>query len=593
MCLLKLYRNAIVKALMKHHSGFTVIELLIVIVVIAILATISTLAFSSIQRDQRDSSRDAQVQAIADSLESYYEKHGEYPSPALITAPDNTAIAVSQVLGIKTDLLLLPRASEDSGNSLISSDEPSPTEVAYVAKSALNDTSCQSSTTGGCDQFVLRYQNEINESIKEIKSRKSGRYVDPNIPPETPTLTANQSSTSLLAISSYPECQQDGDARFSFRQKSSAQPTWSAWSGWGSSNRLSRTGNVDSVVYTFQVMTRCEDGVIVTASSQPSNEASVTYGAPLVSPSVPVVVIGLSGANVQASVSATCSIGTLEYQLRSRTNGSAWTNPAWTTNASWVVATAAQGVKYEASAFARCVRPGSTGPQSALGSSSAYIHPISTPGKPTVTASTSGDTTTWSWPAISCPAGTTTRYQIQSIADWNYDSGWTGPYAGMVSQGWGTASQGYEYKKNVRAHCYNVNTTSAWGAAGTAAYIRPVTAPGGATNFVHKLINNRTGSEATWTPPTCGPGASPNHRSITYVGNGMVWPATGKEGWNLPWPAPGFYTHQAGVNYRLMDGGVAKPGSKLQFQVQYICKNMTTSRQSAYGPIVTSPMFTL
>ena len=62
------------------RSGFTIVELLIVIVVIAILAAISVVAYNGIQ----DRARDAQIAAAADAykkaLEMYFVDYGDYPS---------------------------------------------------------------------------------------------------------------------------------------------------------------------------------------------------------------------------------------------------------------------------------------------------------------------------------------------------------------------------------------------------------------------------------------------------------------------------------------------------------------------------------
>lgn len=60
-------------------SGFTIVELLIVIVVIAILATISIIAYSGIQQRARDSQRMADLVAIGKAVELYRAINGSYP----------------------------------------------------------------------------------------------------------------------------------------------------------------------------------------------------------------------------------------------------------------------------------------------------------------------------------------------------------------------------------------------------------------------------------------------------------------------------------------------------------------------------------
>ena len=64
----------------KKLSGFTIVELLIVIVVIAILATISIVAYNGVQARARDAQRQQDVKTIAKALEMYYIDNGKYPT---------------------------------------------------------------------------------------------------------------------------------------------------------------------------------------------------------------------------------------------------------------------------------------------------------------------------------------------------------------------------------------------------------------------------------------------------------------------------------------------------------------------------------
>ena len=63
----------------KTTSGFTIVELLIVIVVIAILAAISVVAYTGVQARAKDSARIAKVNDIAKALELYKIDEGQYP----------------------------------------------------------------------------------------------------------------------------------------------------------------------------------------------------------------------------------------------------------------------------------------------------------------------------------------------------------------------------------------------------------------------------------------------------------------------------------------------------------------------------------
>jgi len=64
----------------KSVSGFTIVELLIVVVVIAILAAISIVAYTGIQNRAQDTRRLSDMRAIATALEQYKVDNGRYPA---------------------------------------------------------------------------------------------------------------------------------------------------------------------------------------------------------------------------------------------------------------------------------------------------------------------------------------------------------------------------------------------------------------------------------------------------------------------------------------------------------------------------------
>ena len=68
--------------LRKKNTGFTIVELLIVIVVIAILAAISVVAYQGVQGRANDSVRRQDIASIRKALELYKADHGRYPDPA-------------------------------------------------------------------------------------------------------------------------------------------------------------------------------------------------------------------------------------------------------------------------------------------------------------------------------------------------------------------------------------------------------------------------------------------------------------------------------------------------------------------------------
>jgi general secretion pathway protein G len=77
---------------MKHRqSGFTLIELMIVISIIAVLATLGVTNFSAATRRARDSVRKSDVSAISQALVLRRSDHGSYP-------PQNAAGAMTDAV---------------------------------------------------------------------------------------------------------------------------------------------------------------------------------------------------------------------------------------------------------------------------------------------------------------------------------------------------------------------------------------------------------------------------------------------------------------------------------------------------------------
>jgi prepilin-type N-terminal cleavage/methylation domain-containing protein len=69
-------------SLKRKQSGFTIVELLIVIVVIGILAALVVTTFSGIQRKARNTERETDVKAIHGQLEAYFASNNAYPALA-------------------------------------------------------------------------------------------------------------------------------------------------------------------------------------------------------------------------------------------------------------------------------------------------------------------------------------------------------------------------------------------------------------------------------------------------------------------------------------------------------------------------------
>lgn len=98
----------------RAESGFTLVELLIVIVVIAILAAIVINTFAGVQAKARDTERQTDMKAVASQLEVYYTNNGGYPSEAVMAGTP-----VASLQGLSPDAIVNPQAPSTETNSII------------------------------------------------------------------------------------------------------------------------------------------------------------------------------------------------------------------------------------------------------------------------------------------------------------------------------------------------------------------------------------------------------------------------------------------------------------------------------------------
>lgn len=125
-------------SLKQRQSGFTIVELLIVIVIIGILATLVIVTFSGVQQRARDAERKTDINAIASQLEAVYAKNGAYP-----TLTDVNDAAWRSANEFRIDLKAFADPKNAGSQTLVG------TAGANVYAYAPTPTSCTSSTCSG------------------------------------------------------------------------------------------------------------------------------------------------------------------------------------------------------------------------------------------------------------------------------------------------------------------------------------------------------------------------------------------------------------------------------------------------------------
>jgi type II secretory pathway pseudopilin PulG len=567
-----MYYNWVVK---KNTSAFTIVELLVVIVVIGVLTAIGIMTYSNIQANARDHQRLSKVTVIAEALEKYYDKNGEYPSCNAMSALP-AVISSTTLVGIDKTALTVPTAQAGT-NSILPSCSDLPNGADNISYIGDGSATCM---TQDCMQWTIKYRQETTGNTLTISSRRR-------------VSVATLDSISNLSVSyiDFAQINLSWGAINNATSYTVQRATNNAFSNGLvqsniANNTFSTAGLSSGTAYFFRVMPNSSVG-----SGSWSNVTSAITS----QLSSPVTSVTSSGGNILATVSPlSCPNGeTIQYGLRSRTNYGTWGSySAWSTSntASQV---ASQGVEYSYQAQARCYSTTSTSP-TFTGAEGAYVYPISTiPATPSVVAVTSGGNTTYSWSAAACPAGTSAYYQYQYIIDYSggYYSGWYS--TGSPSVTLSTYSEGYQYTVQAEAQCYTSYYTGSFSGVGQASYIRPVQSP---TNVSQTMSRQDSNSLAFTASATCTNGAYMFLRTggiDVYLPSGWTWNGT-SGGWYSdahPGWATGAWAYY-GNPYTAVVGGANVSGLIYYMRDEFSCQNYTTGRMSpSTGSIQVGPLY--
>lgn len=149
----------------KSKSGFTVVEIMIVVIVIAILASIVIISYSQIQARSRDARRKTDISNLIKALELYYDDNGAYPTVTSSDGSPGASWYSSDVAGwsaFKTTMAsTIDSFPVDPRNSV--GDVTSSTSINNYAYYANTSNSCNASV-GQMYIIVYRYETAPKES---------------------------------------------------------------------------------------------------------------------------------------------------------------------------------------------------------------------------------------------------------------------------------------------------------------------------------------------------------------------------------------------------------------------------------------------
>lgn len=459
--------------------GYTLVELLIVIVIIGILTTIAFVGFGKIQADARDKERHSNATIIAEALEKYYDKNGEYPSVPSVT--DTSISNVKTKLGIvDSDVLVMPKSPNVTVNS-ITKDEKAVDKLAYNGESNTSENDqCQNNASGGCDEFTLEWINENGEE-GQIVSRHSDRDAAGTLsPPKDPIIDVAFTGGNIVGTVTFdmtnglPVCT-IGTVGYKIISSTTAISNldWSTVS-WQTTNTKSISSPVSGTEYFFYAIARCSSGASGEAINNNVAEDSLYY-------SLTTMTAAWSGTSAVGTITSSappiCGAGLtakyfIEYKIDTVAAAGTWTTGQnWTTTSSYTIANAntSNPRTFNFRGQIRCDNGGTPGTPSGV-TNTDFV--ISAPAAPVLSNSSDTSTTTWTWPDVACPVGTTIIYKGTWTGNYNAYPAMTSTIASGKQQT--STSPGFTYGLRATASCGVPSTKILSSTSNDSTYLRKI-----------------------------------------------------------------------------------------------------------------------
>lgn len=146
----------------RNQSGFTVIELVVVIIILCILGTLVALAYSGVQANNRDKERQADIETLQSQLELYYAVHDKYPSLAEINNPSWRA---EQMKNLSDDTLRDPQWSASGECAAEGKPTLGTSKDCYTYEVTGTEGAPCDNTTARCTQYTVTAMLEDGQTF--------------------------------------------------------------------------------------------------------------------------------------------------------------------------------------------------------------------------------------------------------------------------------------------------------------------------------------------------------------------------------------------------------------------------------------------
>jgi len=356
----------------KTTSGFTIVEVLVVVAIIGVLTTVGFVSYGSIEAGARDSQRSSQLTVMSEALEKYYDQNGEYPGCSAMAASPET-IASTTLKGIDSAVFTVPDVAAGTNSILPSCADltGSDDNFAYIG-----DGSTACTTGSACLQYVLKYREESTGDTKSIVSRRTVFNGGLAAVPTAPVVTVTSGGSGVLATITPVTCA-TGTAQYGINSRTN-DGTWSGYTTWSTDLTATRTA-AEGTKYGYRAQARCFVSNFSYSTNTTGDEG--TYITPLTTtPAAPTVAAATTNylTTTYSWNTVSCASGaTPRYQYDFTTS--------YGFDFGWV-ATVGNSVSFTTSTFnytytvqtkAQCFNDYSSSPWGAVGSAS-YYRPVPT-----------------------------------------------------------------------------------------------------------------------------------------------------------------------------------------------------------------------